>query len=526
MPTDGVLIRADDVVVSAGSCFAANLIPYVEAAGFTYLRTEEPVFDFAYLPENLGYRDFSAAYGNIYSARQLVQLIERSQGLFKPIEDRWYADGMVVDPYRPGLRYPASSDVEFDLLTAQHLLAVRRAFERATVVVFTLGLTEAWESTLDEAVFPACPGTIAGAFDAERHRFRNFTAMEVREDLRCFIHRLRAVNPEVRLILTVSPVPLVATATDQHVLVATTYSKAALRVAAGDIAATETGVTYFPAFEIVAGPQADPDYYAADRRNVTKRGVDAVMRVFLAHCDPPRSGDATDANAAAPGDNGSIYAALAQEIATMECEEQALDPPQHDRGAHPDVPLRGGQGDSLADVDASPQAVVAAHGMGSDQDPAFAEQSVLGSAAAKRLRRWMIRVENLRWLFRTWLPIGWVNPLFDAEWYLATYPDVRRRRADPYRHYRRHGVAEGRNPNRLFNTAWYLDANPDVRARGLNPLDHYLSFGVDEGCNPSPFFDSQAYLAQNPDVRAAGMNPLLHYLRYGIAEGREKNVSG
>src|SRR3954469_22350683 len=232
---DDVILRHDDLIVSAGSCFASNLVPYLEKAGFTYLRAEEPHPLFADLPENLGYRNFSAAYGNIYTARQVRQLLERAMGEFKPAEDRWAVDGHVIDPFRPGLRYPARSDAEFDALSRQHLDAVIDAFSRATAFVFTLGLTEAWESTIDGAVYPACPGTIAGTFDPSRHRFHNFTSSEVRDDLISFIERVRTRNPGGRFILTVSPVPLVATATDQHVLAATTYSKAALRVAAEEV---------------------------------------------------------------------------------------------------------------------------------------------------------------------------------------------------------------------------------------------------------------------------------------------------
>ncbi len=288
--TGAPFLRKGDVVVSAGSCFASNMIPWLEAGGLTYVRTEEPHPAFAQLPENLGYRAFSAAYGNIYTARHLRQLYERASGAFTPAEDRWHVAGKVVDPFRPGLRHPASSDKEFDLLTAQHLAAVRTAFESATVFVFTLGLTEAWEATEDGAVYPACPGTVAGLFHPARHRFRNFTVEEVTADLTSFIRRVRLANPALRVVLTVSPVPLVATATRSHVLVATTYSKAVLRVAAQQVCEAEPDVAYFPAYEIITGPQADHGYFAEDRRNVTEAGVTAVMTALMANSQLPVSG--------------------------------------------------------------------------------------------------------------------------------------------------------------------------------------------------------------------------------------------
>jgi len=66
--SDGPLLRAGDRVASMGSCFASNIVPHIEAAGVTYLRMEEPPPQVAMLPENLGYRNFSAAYGNVYTA--------------------------------------------------------------------------------------------------------------------------------------------------------------------------------------------------------------------------------------------------------------------------------------------------------------------------------------------------------------------------------------------------------------------------------------------------------------------------
>ena len=323
------LMRKNDKVVSAGSCFASNLIPYLDRAGLTYLRTEEthPLF-FDLEPENLGYAKFSAAYGNIYTARQLLQLLQRCLKLFVPSEDRWAAGDEIVDPLRPGLRYRARSDREFDLLTAQHLQKTLAAFEQADVFVLTLGLTEAWVSRLDGTVFPACPGTVAGAFDPERHEFKNFTVSEIAEDLDEFVRLLRGINPDVRLIITVSPVPLVATATGGHVLSASTYSKSVLRVAAEEVAKRRDRVTYFPAYEIVTGPQAPPDFFEKDKRNVSQAGVDAVMAALLAHCEV----EAPDAKllVALPANSwgaasGGIAAEISRLIVAQECEEAMAD---------------------------------------------------------------------------------------------------------------------------------------------------------------------------------------------------------
>jgi hypothetical protein len=113
------------------------------------------------------------------------------------------------------------------------------------------------------------------------------------------------------------------------------------------------------------------------------------------------------------------------------------------------------------------------------------------------------------------------NPLFDDDWYLKEYPDVAASGMDAYRHYRKFGAREGRDPSPFLDRDWYLLANPDVAASGIDPLDHYYRYGARDGRDPCPSFHSACYLSMHPDVRLAGMNPLLHYQQHGIREGRQ-----
>ena len=273
-----------DVVVTAGSCFAQHIGRYLKADGFNFFVSEpaHPLVS-AGAEIRLNYGVYSARYGNVYTPRQLVQLFDRSHGAFSPREDIWRERrGVVLDPFRPQIQpggFNSEEELRFDRV--RHFRAVREAFEKLDVFVFTLGLTEAWRSREDGAVFPLCPGVAGGVFDASRHEFINFDVDAIVGDMRAFFDRLRSVNAKARVILTVSPVPLIATAEARHVLVSTFYSKSALRVAC-EILARQKDVAYFPSYEIVAGGFAK-DYFAADRRSVTEDGVAHVMRVFSRH---------------------------------------------------------------------------------------------------------------------------------------------------------------------------------------------------------------------------------------------------
>ena len=141
------------------------------------------------------------------------------------------------------------------------------------------------------------------------------------------------------------------------------------------------------------------------------------------------------------------------------------------------------------------------------------------------------------------------SALFDADWYLATNPDVRRQgRAFAFSHYLEHGARERRDPGPLFDTAYYLSQFPQLDPGRVNPVCHYLIYGEAAGAWPNRFFDplhvaaqletvrpgenvlasyvalgptriapssafnANAYMAANPPLAASGLNPLWHRL--------------
>ena len=67
----------------------------------------------------------------------------------------------------------------------------------------------------------------------------------------------------------------------------------------------------------------------------------------------------------------------------------------------------------------------------------------------------------------------------------------------------------------LFDADWYLALNPDVRRAGSDPVRHYLNFGAHECRDPNPDFDTVRYLEDNPDLEATGLNPLVHHILTG-----------
>ena len=73
----------------------------------------------------------------------------------------------------------------------------------------------------------------------------------------------------------------------------------------------------------------------------------------------------------------------------------------------------------------------------------------------------------------------------------------------------------------LFDANWYMATYPDVAAARIDPAVHFVDLGWREGRNPSAAFCTTRYLRRYPDVAELKVNPLLHFIEHGSFEGRE-----
>ncbi|MCW8090797.1 glycosyltransferase [Alteromonas sp. ASW11-130] len=114
--------------------------------------------------------------------------------------------------------------------------------------------------------------------------------------------------------------------------------------------------------------------------------------------------------------------------------------------------------------------------------------------------------------------------VFDPDYYLATYEDIRKAKVDPLTHYLNSGAKEGRNPNVAFDTRFfqntYMSKLGDNK-KLQNPLVYYVKTNKKHFKALSGTFDVKYYLEQNKDVRKAKTDPLAHYIHFGRKEGRK-----
>ena len=278
-------LTPDDAVVTAGSCFAQHIGKALVKNGYSWLDAEPaPAQASAELRRKFNYGIFSFRTGNIYTTSLLLQWCEWAlSGQQVPDEVWTNKEGRFIDPFRPNIEPNGFKSIE-ELQASRKgtLNAILHAVKTAKVFVFTLGLTEAWRNKKHGYLYAMCPGTLYGTFNEKDHEFVNFRYPDVRQSMVAAIRLMRKINPELKFLLTVSPVPLTATASSQHVLTATTHSKSILRAVAGDIAYIRDDTDYFPSYEIITGFPFRGMFFEPNMRSVSHKGVEFVMNSFFA----------------------------------------------------------------------------------------------------------------------------------------------------------------------------------------------------------------------------------------------------
>ena len=316
-------IARHDRVATAGSCFAQEIAHRLQSSGYTYYLAERPPGDMsAAEAERRNYAMYSCRYGNLYTTAQFLQLIDRAYGRFKPQLDYWTRpeDGRFVDPFRPRIEpdgYATIDEMRAD--REQHLASVRDMLETMDVFIFTFGHTETWRHKPDGAILQLAPGVAGGEWDENVYEFYNMTVSEVVRDFLAAVDRIREVNPRVRIILSVSPVGIIATYEDRHVIVSNMAVKSILRAAADEVVRARPNIAYLPSYDLVNVSPNAARFYRDDTRRINPHGIDRTMKMFFDHFTDQSS------ETAAIQSLKIDVASEAEEGARVVCDEEAIE---------------------------------------------------------------------------------------------------------------------------------------------------------------------------------------------------------
>ena len=239
-------IQPGATVFTIGSCFARNVETALEKHGFV-VPTRRFWTDGAagkasdnWMLDNYGVpailNEIAWAFGELPFDPH-ANFVELRPGLF-------------ADMHLPG-RIPLEP---FDSVMArrERIFEVTRSLLTADVLVMTLGLAEVWRDNRTGSYLNTRPHQATIKADMDRFTLHVLSYEEVHDYLaRTFEIVFRRCRPELRVVLTVSPVPMTATYSGRDVAVANQYSKAVLRTATEAIVRGSDRIDYFPSYESV-----------------------------------------------------------------------------------------------------------------------------------------------------------------------------------------------------------------------------------------------------------------------------------
>lgn len=276
-PRPTFTMTTDDTVFTIGSCFARSVETALIDAGLTVLSQEDdlgPVGDS---------RGFTPNFFNKYTIpsilNDLTWALEDDPGAVLYPLGNGFADlqlGMAK------LDFPRADIEDF---RTRYLDVMRRIVD-ADVVIVTLGYVEVWRDThTGFALNIAPPGALIKAHP-DRFTFEVLDHDAVLQGLRD-LHSLLVKHrtKPLRMLITVSPVPLLSTFRDMDVLLANTYSKSVQRAAVESFTAQTPGVDYFPSYETVTLSDPATAWTSDDYRHVAPPMVahimEAVIRAYI-----------------------------------------------------------------------------------------------------------------------------------------------------------------------------------------------------------------------------------------------------
>lgn len=233
-------------VFTIGSCFARHIETELKSLGFIV-----PARQFAVPPgELLTGTKMSSGVLNKYTPHSMLNEVSFAAGTSNGEEflieiDGQYLDGQLHTDRPVSLERAIERRHEIRALYLEGLRV-------SPTVIITLGLIESWWDSERERYLNETPKP--ELFRKFPRRFF-FEILSVDETLRVVdslvLHIHEMGPPAQRILITVSPIPLARTFSGRDVIVANSYSKSLLRVAADVVASRYEWVDYYPSYESI-----------------------------------------------------------------------------------------------------------------------------------------------------------------------------------------------------------------------------------------------------------------------------------
>lgn len=269
-------LQKSDTILTLGSCFAREIETHLSKFG-----CKVPSLDLSGPDSEINGQRLNRVIGlftppTFYQAIAWAEQIRERDNIVRPSDcDRFFFDtgnGAIIDL---GLAQPEKNSYQQCLARRQQLLKLYENAFTAECIMITPGLVETWFDKKENLYTVTAPLRNRQIFDAARFSFRVLDYSECLESLLATIDLIRKYNPAVKFLITASPVPLRFTFSDRDILVANTFSKAALRTACDELVRMRPQIDYFPSYEAVT--LSTRKVWLKDRRHVHEGMVGEIV---------------------------------------------------------------------------------------------------------------------------------------------------------------------------------------------------------------------------------------------------------
>src|SRR5437588_3294904 len=239
-------LRRDDKFYAIGSCFARGL---ENSLAGRQIAVESAAPEFAELQATNG-EESGLGFTNKYNTYSILNELrwaldpdaEFPRDSIVPLtKTTWF------DPHtNPTLAFV---DLEETLQRRTLMQTVTKRITDCRGVIVTLGLAEVWRDTKANVFVNRTPIPSLFKSDPDRYEFQLSSFADNWANLEAIYELLtRYGHPDFRIIVTVSPVPLMDTFSTLDIVVANAWAKSLLRAVAQEWAMTHPNVDYFPSY--------------------------------------------------------------------------------------------------------------------------------------------------------------------------------------------------------------------------------------------------------------------------------------
>jgi hypothetical protein len=245
----GISLSYKDRIFVMGSCFAENIGSKLDDSGFRVMLNPYGVL---YNPSSVSYSIRRLLSKEPFKKNELVEL----DGLFHSFNHHGSFSGADAEK--------VLSDINLSFEKSSKFLS------EASCIMLTFGT--AWIYALPEngKVVANCH-----KFPSSRFNRYRLTIEKIVEDYYNLIDSLIIMNPNIKILLTVSPIRHLRDGFHEN-----TSSKAILHLAVDEICSAYQNVFYFPSYELMIDDLRDYRFYDEDMLHISRPAKDYIWDYF------------------------------------------------------------------------------------------------------------------------------------------------------------------------------------------------------------------------------------------------------